>query len=217
MGWVNLQRISPLEHRKVSIMDKPFSQACANNQQPILEILTRVFADATDVLEIGSGTGQHAVYIGEALRHLRWRTGDLEDRHAGIMAWLDEAGLSNVESPINLDVFATPWPIAAASAIYSANTAHIISWDGVCSMIAEVARLLRPGGRFALYGPFNYKGTHTSEGNARFDTQLRANGSVSGIRDFEAVNALAESHGLRLLEDNAMPANNRLLVWARDP
>jgi cyclopropane fatty-acyl-phospholipid synthase-like methyltransferase len=196
-------------------MEKPFCQASANNQQPLLEQLQRYLTAPATVLEIGSGTGQHAVYFGRHLPHLTWLTSDRNCNHAGINAWLAEAALPNVEPPMTLDVLQPAWPITAADHVFSANTAHIMDWDMVRACFRGVGKLLRSGGRFFLYGPFSYGGRHTSDGNARFDAALRAQDPGMGLRDVESVDALAASVGLVELEDNAMPANNRLLVWRR--
>lgn len=194
-------------------MSKPLSQACENNKRPILEVLRRHLKETRSVLEIGSGTGQHAVYFAGNLPHLIWQPSDLAENHAGIVAWIEEAGLDNVRLPLELDVCRRPWRVDAVDAVFSANTAHIMSWPLVEDFIAGVGEVLRPGGVFCLYGPFNCGGSHTSESNARFDVWLRQRDPDSAIRDFEAVDALACAASLTLIEDNAMPANNRLLVW----
>lgn len=194
-------------------MSKPFSQACENNKRPILEILARHLAAARDVLEIGSGTGQHAVYFGEHLPHLIWQTSDRCAYHEGIEAWVTEAALENVRPPLDLDVMAEPWPVDTVDAVFSANTAHIMSWPMVVKFVAGVGRVLPPGGLFLLYGPFSFGGVHTSASNEQFNRSLRSQDPAMGIRNFEAVGALAEAAGMALLEDNVMPANNRLLVW----
>lgn len=196
-------------------MGKPFSQASENNKRPILDVLVRHLGDVTDVLEVGSGTGQHAVFFGEALPHLRWQTSDRSENHAAIRQWLEDSALPNVSSPLDLDVTREPWPVASVPAVFSANTVHIMGWPAVQDFIRGVGRILEPGGLFLLYGPFNYGGTYTSDSNARFDEWLMSRDPESAIRDFEAVDAEARQAGLRLVEDNAMPANNRLLVWCR--
>lgn len=178
-------------------------------------MLRRVFADRRRVLEIGSGTGQHAVYFATELRHLAWQTSDLPENHSGIAAWISDAGVANALAPLALDVTARNWPPAVCDAIFSANTLHILSWNGVERLFGGVSRLLPQGGVLAVYGPFNYRGRYTSESNARFDAWLKARDRDSGIRDFETVDALAAAIGLSLLEDDAMPANNRMLVWRR--
>lgn len=191
---------------------RPFSQACANNQQPILEIIRPLFAGLDEVLEIGSGTGQHAVHFGAAMPQLRWRTSDVPANHAGIEAWRAWAELPNVAPPLALDV-AEPWPIDSTPAIFSANVVHIIGWPEVERLFAGIARHLRAPGIVCLYGPYNYGGRFTSDSNARFDRWLKDRDAKSGIRDFEAVDALARQAGLALTADHAMPANNRCLVW----
>ena len=194
-------------------LDRPFSQACENNKHPILEVLRRYLADVDDVLEIGSGTGQHAAFFAEKFPHLQWQTSDLPENHDGIQQWLDAAGLPNASSPLALDVTRPAWPVTRVSAVFSANTAHIMAWPAVQSFVTGVGRVLVPGGLFLLYGPFNYDGRYTSESNARFDQWLEQRDPQSAIRDFEAIARESRAAGLRQIEDVAMPANNRLLVW----
>lgn len=194
---------------------RPYSEACERNREPILTVLREAFASARDVLEIGSGTGQHAVYFGQHLPHLVWHAADRPEHHAGIQSWITDAALPNVRMPVALDVRDTPWPVSAVDAVFTANTLHIMDWDAVQALFRGVARVLNVGGTLVIYGPFNYGGGFTSASNARFDASLRARGVGSGLRDFEAVNALALGIGLMLISDNAMPANNRTLVWRR--
>ena len=196
---------------------KPYSESCEQNQAPILEILRETLANQHHVLEIASGTGQHAVYFGRALPHLTWQTSDLAQNHEGILAWLNEAQLSNVLPPVAIDVNHDRWPIEIVDTVFNANTVHIISWPEVERMFAGIARVLSVGGILCLYGPFNYGGKFTSESNARFDAWLKSRNKNSGVRDFEAINRLAETYGLFLLRDVAMPSNNRTLVWQRAP
>ena len=196
---------------------KPYAESCAQNQGPILEVLQEIFANQQRVLEIASGTGQHAVYFGRALPHLTWQTSELALNHAGIQAWLDESLLPNVLPPVAIDINDPEWPIVSVDAIFNANTVHIVAWQAVEAMFAGIARVLDEGGLLCLYGPFNYGGQFTSESNARFDAWLKSRDPNSGVRDFEALNRLAESHGLLLQKDVAMPANNRILVWQRSP
>jgi len=197
------------------MVEKPYSQACENNKEPILGVLKRVFADSTRVLEIGSGTGQHAVYFAPRLPHVLWMTADLAENHPGILMWIEEFPAPNLVPPVDLDMGQPSWPLEDVDAVFSANTAHIVHWPDVEAMFAGVARLLQPGGVFALYGPFNYGGNFTSDSNARFDASLRARDPGMGIRDFEAVDALAVEGGFGLREDNPLPANNRVLVWRK--
>ena len=193
---------------------KPFSKASANNREPILEQLREHFADVPQVLEIGSGTGQHAVFFAGHLPHLFWQTSDLPEHHAGIQAWLDEAALENVGAPLALDVCAD-WPEISVHSVFSANTAHIMAWPEVEAMFAGVGERLAPDGCFVLYGPFNRNGEYTSASNAAFDEYLRAQNPKQGLRDDQALVALAGKHGMGLAADRQMPANNRLLVWRR--
>lgn len=195
---------------------KPWSEACDRNRDPILQVLREDFACTRHVLEIGSGSGQHAVYLAQHLPHLTWQTSDVAEHHAGIEAWIAESGLPNVKAPMALDVRDAPWPLDATDAVYTANTLHIMDWDCVQAFFGGVARVLRVGGTLAVYGPFNYAGRFTSDSNAQFDAMLRARGVGSALRDFEAVNKLALDIGLRLVRDVAMPANNRTLVWRRE-
>ena len=193
----------------------PYSEACERNRGPILEVLREAFAAARDVLEIGSGTGQHAVHFAAHLPHLVWHASDLREHHEGINAWKAEAALPNLRSPVALDVREGRWPLQAVDAVFTANTLHIMDWGAVQAAFDGIGRVLNPRGTLVVYGPFNYGGRFTSDSNARFDAMLRARGVGSALRDFEAVNALAQSIGLELARDVAMPANNRTLVWRR--
>ena len=195
---------------------KPFAESCEKNKAVILDVLSREFADTRLVLELGSGTGQHAVHFGASLDHLRWQTSDLPAHHAGINAWLDEAGLGNVLAPVALNVDADEWPVSDVDAVYSANTMHIMSWQSITRMFKGIGRVLETGGLVALYGPFNYDGRFTSESNANFDLSLRTRDPLGGIRNFEDMDSLARAQGLHLLRDHDMPANNRLVVWRRE-
>lgn len=194
---------------------KPFSAASERNRDPILEVLRTHFADRHRVLEIGSGTGQHAVHFAAALPQLIWQCADRAENLAGMRLWLDEAALPNTPPPIELDVNQARWPETRYDAVFSANTLHIMSWAEVERMFARLPEILADDARLVVYGPFNYDGRHTSPSNADFDRRLRAQGAHMGIRDFEAVDALAQAIGMQLLEDRAMPANNRCLVWQR--
>ncbi len=194
---------------------KPFSESCEQNKAPILAVLKRVFDNATAVLEVGSGTGQHAVHFARHLPHLMWQTSDVAANHEGIAAWLADAQLPNVGAPLLLEVCADPWPAGPYDAVFSANTSHIMSMRCVACLFAGVGRVLRPGGVFALYGPFNYGGQFTSDSNLRFDAWLKARDPESGLRDVEALNALAGQAGMVLEEDCPMPVNNRTLVWRK--
>ena len=196
---------------------KPYSEACEQNKRPILEVLQQYFADVSRVLEIGSGTGQHAVFFAGQLPHLQWLTSDVIELHPGVSAWLDEAGLSNTIGPLELDVNQPAWPVNEVDAVFSANTVHIMDWPSVEKMFAGIGQVLQVEGMFCLYGPFNYAGNYSSDSNARFDLWLKQRDPRSGIRDFEALDTLAQQHGMALLADHAMPVNNRTLVWRKLP
>lgn len=195
-------------------MDKPHAPATDRNRDPILDVLRERFADRRQVLEIGSGSGQHAVYFAAALPWLHWQASDVAVNLPGIRLWLDEAGLPNTPTPVEVDM-RQAWPALTFDAVFSANTLHIMGWPEVQQLFAELARRMPTGGLFTVYGPFNYGGQFTSDSNARFDASLRAGNPVSGLRDFEAVDTLAAQAGLHLLEDRAMPANNRCITWQR--
>jgi SAM-dependent methyltransferase len=193
---------------------KRVSDACDRNREPILRILKRVLVDRRAVLEIGSGTGQHAAYFAPELAQLAWQPSDVADNLPSIRAWREEAPAPRPLEPIELDVD-RPFPALAVDAVFTANTLHIISWPQVERMVAAIGRLLPAGGVLAVYGAFKYSGRHTAPSNAEFDAWLQGRDPASGQRDVEAVIALAKGHGLVLEEDNAMPANNRLLVFRK--
>jgi len=195
-------------------MTKPHSPACDRNRNPILSVLREHFADRRQVLEIGSGTGQHAVYFAAAMSHLQWQTSDIAENLPGIRAWLDDAALANTPPPLELDVNGA-LPLAGFDAVFSANTLHIMSWLEVQRMFLRLNQIVAVDFKLAIYGPFNYGGRFTSESNAAFDASLKSRGPHMGIRDFEAVNSLAKPVGLKLVADVEMPANNRMLVWRR--
>jgi cyclopropane fatty-acyl-phospholipid synthase-like methyltransferase len=197
------------------VKQKPFSAACERNREPILRVLREHFADRRHVLEIGSGTGQHAVHFAAALPRLIWQSSDRAGSLPGVRAWLDEAALPNTPPPLVLDVNGA-WPAQRYDAVYSANTLHIMSWSEVQAFFAHLPDVMTPDAKLAVYGPFNYRGCFTSPSNATFDASLRSQAPHMGIRDFEKVDHLAQGIGLRLLEDCEMPANNRCLVWSRE-
>ena len=198
-----------------AMMHKPFAESCEENKRPILAVLQRLFAGVERVLEIGSGTGQHAVWFAQAMPHLFWQTSDRPENHPGIRAWLEEADLPNTGLPLDLDV-AGVWPGQRFDGVFSANTAHIMSWPQVERFYQGVGRVLEPGGCFALYGPFNFAGRYTSESNHRFDQWLKGRDPLSGIRNFEDLNQLAAEQGLGFRENIEMPVNNRILVWVKE-
>ena len=201
------------------MINKPYAESCDRNAAQILAVIRQKFSGAGEILEIGSGTGQHAVYFAEAMPSIRWQTSDQNEMHAGIQMWLDDAGANNILPPLSLDVVVEQdWPVRKFDGVFSANTAHIMAKDAVAKMFTGVARVLKPEGLFLLYGPYMYQGKHTSESNELFDRRLRLRQPQSGVRDLEWLREIAAKVGLILLEDVEMPANNRILIWglARD-
>ncbi len=192
-----------------------FSQAAENNKEPIARVLRDVFKEVRQVLEIGGGTGQHAVHFARALPHLTWRPSDLAANLEGIRKRLAGDDVTNVAPPLALDVTERPWRVPRVDGVFAANCLHIMSWAEVEHLFGGIGEVLDPGGTACLYGPFKYGGAFTTESNARFDAHLKRRDAASGIRDFEAVDTLARAQGLRLIRDAAMPANNQLLFWRR--
>ncbi|MEA0735725.1 DUF938 domain-containing protein [Xanthomonas campestris pv. campestris] len=211
-------------------MTKPFAPASARNRDPILSVLQRYFADRQHVLEIGAGTGQHAVHFAAAMPWLRWQASDHPDHLPGMRQWLDEAALPNTPPPVALQAVLTPAPGLAPApplppvqagtpagydAIYSANTLHIMGWPQVQALFAGLPAVMAPQAVLVIYGPFNRNGEFTSDSNRDFDAMLSARDVASGIRDAAEVDALAAQVGLQLVDDVDMPANNRCRVWQR--
>lgn len=195
--------------------ERPYAESAERNAEPVLEILRHEFRDCADVLEIGSGTGQHAVRFAAELDHLHWQTSDLEENHEGIRAWIADAGLPNVRLPLPLDVTRADVPSAAYDAVYSSNTAHIMSFDAVMDMFALVGKALRPAGVFCLYGPFQRAGKFNTASNAAFDANLRSRDPVMGIRDLDALDELGAEQGLQRIALYAVPSNNLVAVWQK--
>jgi len=195
--------------------DKCCSEYAQRNAEPILEVLQHEFRNCNDVLEIGSGTGQHAVRIASVLTHLRWQTSDLDENHGSIRARIADTRLGNVLEPLSLDVMTADVEAASIDGVFSANTAHIMSFDAVVRMIAIVAKALRPNGVFCLYGPFRKSGEFNTESNAAFDTNLRSRDPAMGIRDLEALDGLANENGLQRSNLYAVPSNNLVAVWQK--
>ena len=194
------------------MFNKPFSQACENNKQPILEVLTRVLIDKKKLVEIGSGTGQHAAYFAPRLSHLQWHTSDMPDKHLGIEAWLEDAMSKNLHQPVAFTIGTNAWPIANVDAVYSANTTHIIQPSEAKLMMQLVANNLPKGGIFCQYGPYNFQGRYSSESNQAFNLHLREQG-YGGIRDIDEL--ILWARPLVLIETIAMPANNFMLIWQK--
>ena len=195
--------------------NKPFAAAAERNARPILEVLRKEFARSRRILEIGSGTGQHAVYFGAELRHLTWQTSDLVQNHAGIRAWVDDAEFANVLAPLAVDVLNARLPAGSYDGVFAANTAHIMSLVAVERMFALAGHVLVAGGVFCLYGPFRQNATFDTESNAAFDRALRHQDPDMGIRDLEALDVFGAEQGLCRERLHAMPANNCLAVWIK--
>jgi hypothetical protein len=194
---------------------KPRSEACERNRDPILKVLMQWLLDPGTALEIGSGTGQHAVYFAKHMPHITWLTSDLDDHRAGIRAWVSDSQLPNLTLPMRLDVSDSHWPVEHTQYVFSANTTHIMNWTQVQAMFTGVAQTLGPKGVFCLYGPFNHNGEFTSDSNRAFDSLLRSQNAEMGVRDDAALVALARRVGLELAGDYWLPANNRTLVWTK--
>lgn len=200
---------------KDEVCMKPIADSCIENRRPILTVLRQLLPGRRALLELGSGTGQHAVYFAPEFPDLSWQTSDRAENHPAIHAWLADEGAGMIQPPLELDVL-QPWPVSSGfDTVFSANTAHIMSWEAVEAMLSGVAQILDDGGLFILYGPFNYGGRYSTEGNARFDRWLRQRDPLSGIRDVEAMHRCAAANGLHPYRDFAMPANNRMLVWRK--
>ena len=192
-----------------------FSEACERNKEPILQVLQSCFSDRSHVLEIGSGSGQHAVYFASHLPHLIWQPTERAQELASLNERVQLARSPNLQPAIELDVGRRPWPSLAADAIFSANTFHIMSWEDVVTLLQRAAELLPPAGVLAVYGPFHYGGEHTADSNRQFDISLKRRDPLSGIRDAQEVQRVAGDLGLKLEADHAMPANNRVLVFRK--
>jgi cyclopropane fatty-acyl-phospholipid synthase-like methyltransferase len=193
---------------------KQYSSSCVQNQEPILKIIKPLLLEKYTVLEVGSGTGQHAVFFAEHMPHLNWQASDQAQYLSSINAWVDEAKLNNTPPAINLDV-TQAWPALEFDVIFSANTTHIMSWEMVVDFYQGVGESLSENGLFILYGPFNYHQQYTSQSNADFDMWLKNRDPNSAIRNFEALMELAKQAKLTLLKDYEMPANNRILCWQK--
>ena len=194
-------------------MTYSISEACERNKGPILRILTNAFAGSRAVLEIGSGTGQHAVHFAAHLPHLSWQPSDRGEYLPGLRERIALERAPNLLPAIELDVQKHPWKTEPVDAVFTANTLHIMGWEEVEDFFRGVGTALSGPGVLCIYGPFRYRGEYTSPSNAQFDQYLQARDPRSGIRDFEDVNILASRQGLLLLEDHTMPANNQLMVW----
>ena len=192
-----------------------FSQAADNNKTPILNTLSEWLSDDELVLEIGSGSGQHAIHIAKALQKIRWQPTEHPSALQSLMNNISSFGSPNILAPESLDLAAVEWPTESVDCVYSANVIHIIDETLGRRLIQTAAESLRAGGLLALYGPFKYQGEFTTTSNAEFDDWLKDRNSRSGIRDFEWVMRLAQDSGLTFMEDRSMPANNQFLAFRR--
>ena len=195
-------------------MNKPYAESCDQNRQPIGQQLARFAANARTVLEIASGTGQHAVYFAEQFPHLCWQTSELAENHAGIQAWIADSGRDNVLPPLLLDV-AGAWPQQQYDLLFSANSLHIMSEQSAEMLMRRAPLCMHEQSFLLIYGPFNYRGQYTSASNERFDGWLKQRDAASGIKHFEWLNDIASDAGLHCFDDVAMPANNRMLVFKK--
>ena len=195
----------------------PLSEACERNKEPILAVLRTCFADRTEVLEVGSGTGQHAVHFARHLMHLTWHPTEQLSHLEDLTARVQREGGKNLRAPTVLDVRQTVWPVRSVDALFTANTLHIMSWTEVVALYHGTGAVLVPGGIMCVYGPFRYEGRYTSDSNREFDAMLRERDPASGLRDIQAVSQLAREYGMRLMADHDLPAFNRLLVFAKEP
>ncbi len=195
----------------------PFSTACERNKDPILDVLRIRFKDRTQVLEIGSGTGQHAVHFARALEHLTWHPTEQLAYLADLAERVKLEGPHNLRAPTLLEVRQAVWPVRSVDALFTANTLHIMSWPEVMALFHGIGAVLSPAGVLCIYGPFRYEGRYTSDSNREFDLMLQERDPNSGLRDLQAVTALAQQYGLRLDADHDLPANNRLLVFTKEP
>lgn len=200
----------------MEMIDRPFSAYADRNGGPILDVLRDELSNCTSILEIGSGTGQHAVRFAGEMPHLCWQTSDLDENHEGIGAWVRESKLTNLLPPLSLDVLTADVPAASVDGVYSANTAHIMSFDAVAKMFALVSTALTAGGVFCLYGPFRQDGEFNTASNAAFDENLRSRNPDMGIRAIESLDELGTKHGLSRVRLYAMPANNHFAVWRKE-
>lgn len=195
---------------------RPFAPACERNRGPILEVLREHLPARVEVFEIASGTGQHAVHFASRWPELRWQCSDLPERLPGIQAWLAEGNPQQLPAPLPLDALHGPWPARTYDAVFTANSFHIMPWAGVEAVFKALTERLKPRGQLIVYGPFRLKGRFVSASDAEFDASLQARDESMGLRDLEAVDALATRAGLVRRARHAMPANNHCVVWQRE-
>jgi SAM-dependent methyltransferase len=198
---------------------KPHASSCDRNRDPILAVLRPLLADRSRVLELGSGTGQHAAFFAAALPQLVWQTSERPGHGSGIPLWLADAGLTNTPPPLALDVSQATWPLEGQvfDAVFTANTLHYMPWSAVKALFAHLPQALAPDALFVAYGPFRIDGRHISDSNVQFDTWLAGVDPGFAVRDLGEVDALARAAGLQQLARHSMPANNFMVVWRRQP
>ena len=197
-------------------MNKPMSTAAERNQEPILKVL-KDFITYEDrrLLEVGSGTGQHAVYFAPHFPQLEWHPTDVSGKLKGIKQWMHEAGVRNIQPPVRLEIGKDDFPKLKFDVVFTANTFHIMPWKEGKSLIKLLGHRLREGSRAIFYGPFKYDGQFTSPSNEAFDRQLKESDPTSGIRAFEDINKAMIKNGFELIDDIDMPANNQMLIYSR--
>ena len=193
----------------------PHSPSCERNKHVIMEVLREYLVSGDQVLEVGSGTGQHVVFFGALFPEVRWQPSDTGDYLDILKLRLQHEASANVVDAIELDVRMQPWPLDNFDLLFSANTLHFMGDESVRAFFRGVGDVLRAEGILIVYGPFNYNGAYTSQSNADFDIWLKSTDPLRAIKDFEWVAELAEEQGLALLRDVKMPANNRMLIWRR--
>lgn len=196
--------------------NRPYADACEQNKWPILQVLKEQRSEPQTILEIASGTGQHAAFFARQMPHLTWQTSDLAHNLPGIGAWIAQADCHNLPNPIALDVGDKQWNVGKVDSLFCANAIHIMSWQQVISLFDGIANITAPTAKLIMYGPFNYQHHYTSKSNQQFDAMLKQRDPESGIRNFEDVNQLASKAGFSLLQDYPMPANNRTLAWQKN-
>ena len=195
--------------------NKPFSESCEQNKAVIYEAIEPYLLDGIEVLEIGSGTGQHAVHFAAMAPGIIWQTSDLAENMPAINAWISDSQLSNLPEPLELDVNSR-WMDKTYDLMFSANTFHIMNQDQVEQFLLRCTACFTARGHLIVYGPFNYQGSYTSPSNEQFDGWLKTRDPQSGIKHFEWINSIARESGLRLVNDIAMPSNNRILIWRHE-
>lgn len=214
---MRLRHLAVFAALELNIGMLPLSEACERNKEPILSVLRERFARVLNVLEIGSGTGQHAVHFARHLTHLTWHPTEQLSYLPDLAARVQQEGGPNLRPPTVLDVRQSVWPVQSVDAVFTANTLHIMSWQEVIAMYRGIGEVLAPRGVLCVYGPFRYHREYTSPSNRAFDEMLRERDPLSGLRDVSAIKDLAASYGLELVDDQDLPAFNRLLSFLKEP